>query len=90
MAFEVVAKASSHQVVGLLFLPQTVEGQALHCQRLCSSNMIRGKSEGSSDERTFLSANILLTSMFCKFGVGQDLFAELEPISVLFVLVTSL
>lgn len=33
---------------------------------------------------------VLLTSMLCKLGVGQDLFAELEPVSVLLVLVTSL
>lgn len=33
---------------------------------------------------------VLLTSMLCKLGVGQDLFAELEPVSVLFVFVTSL
>lgn len=36
------------------------------------------------------STRLLLTSMFSKFGVGQDLFAELEPVSVLFVFVTSL
>lgn len=28
--------------------------------------------------------------MLSKLGVGEDLFAELQPISVLFVLVTSL
>lgn len=33
---------------------------------------------------------LLLTSMLSKLGIGQDLFAELEPISVLFVFVTSL
>lgn len=33
---------------------------------------------------------VLLTSMLCKLGVGQDLFAELEPVSVLLVFVTSL
>lgn len=33
---------------------------------------------------------LLLTSMFCKLGVGQDLFAELQSVSVLLVLVTSL
>lgn len=32
----------------------------------------------------------LLTSMLGKLGVGQDLFAELEPVSVLLVFVTSL
>lgn len=89
MALEVVAKASPHQVVGLLLLPQAVEGQALHCQRLCSRNMTRQRVK-KTVRGTFLSDNTFLTSMFCKFGVGQDLFAELEPISVLFVLVTSL
>lgn len=33
---------------------------------------------------------VLLTSMLCKLGVGQDLFAELEAISVLFVFVATL
>ena len=32
----------------------------------------------------------MLTSMLGKLGVGQDLFAELEPVSVLLVFVTSL
>lgn len=31
-----------------------------------------------------------LTSMLSKFGVAQDLFAELQSVSVLLVLVTSL
>lgn len=35
VALEVIAQASSHQVVGLLLLPQTVQGQSLHCQGLC-------------------------------------------------------
>ena len=35
VAPEVVAQASSHQVVGLLLLPQTVQGQSLHRQGLC-------------------------------------------------------
>lgn len=33
---------------------------------------------------------LLLTSVLCKLWVGQDLFAELEAISVLFVFITSL
>ena len=35
-------------------------------------------------------ARTVLTSMLGELGVGQDLFAELESISVLFVFVTSL
>lgn len=31
-----------------------------------------------------------LTSMFSKLGISQDLFAELESISILLVLITSL
>lgn len=34
--------------------------------------------------------HLLLTSVLCKLGVGQDLFAELEAVSVLLVFVTSL
>lgn len=36
VALEVIAQASSHQVVGFLLLPQTVQGQALHRQGLCT------------------------------------------------------
>lgn len=36
------------------------------------------------------STHLLLTSMLGKLGVGQDLFAELESVSVLLVFVTSL
>lgn len=40
VAPEVVTQASPHQVVGLLLLPQTVQGQALHCQGLWNEPQI--------------------------------------------------
>lgn len=58
---------------------------------------VRDEEHTAHDRRTFFmhhssrrSTRLLLTSMLGKLWVGQDLFAELEPVSVLLVFVTSL
>ena len=95
VAPEVVAQASSNQVVGILLLSQTVQGQALHRQRLWRKTKVqqthkRGRSHQQRQTWLFLYERPSRTSMLGKLGVGQDLFAELQPVSVLLVFVTSL
>lgn len=93
MALEVIAQASPHQVVGLLLLPQTVQGQALHRQGLWRETRVERTVRGRTLSCIFpicTSTRLQLTSMLCKLRVGQDLFAELESVSVLLVFVTSL
>lgn len=46
VALEIVAQTSSDQVVGLLLLAQTIEGQALHGQGLCRERGDRDRDSG--------------------------------------------
>lgn len=57
MAPEVIAQASSHQVVGLLLLPQTVQGQALHRQGLWRGITVKQTVRGTvnGDRRRIFS-----------------------------------
>lgn len=61
MAPQVIAKASSHQVIGLLLLTQAVQGQALHGQSLCGDTNV-GKSL-VYEEKVSLLLLLLLTHL---------------------------